>query len=79
MNIGRVMLLSGMALSLPIFMGEVKDAYLRVPQLHSVIIHVDNSLLGRHDGVTWLLERLLPGQRIAEWCGFFYELLPDAW
>ena len=58
---------------------DIKDAYLNVKQKAPVIIQVDAELFG--DGergqVPFILERLLPGQRVAasEWFGYMKDLL----
>ena len=61
---------------------DVKDAYLNVPQKTKVIIQVDAALFGVPGGglITFVLERLLPGQRIAasEWFIFIRDILSEA-
>ena len=46
---------------------DIKDAYLNVPQKTKVIIQVDAALFGDSGGglITFALDRLLPGQRVA--------------
>ena len=61
---------------------DIKDAYLNVPQKAKVIIQVAAALFGIPEGgfITFALERLLPGQRIAasEWFCFIKETLGEA-
>ncbi|CAE7593484.1 unnamed protein product [Symbiodinium sp. CCMP2456] len=60
---------------------DQKDAYLNVPQKAPVIIEVDSRAF--EDGPCrmeqFILERLLPGQRVAagEWFGFITDILKD--
>ena len=60
---------------------DVKDAYLNVPQVSPVLIYVDKALVeeGAVGEVPFILERLLPGQRIAaaEWFQFVKEMLVE--
>ena len=60
---------------------DVKDAYLNCEQKQPVIVEVDSRLMGGNEGMmTFILERLLPGQRIAasEWFQFMTDLLGQA-
>ena len=61
---------------------DVKDAYLNVPQRNPVIIEVDGRLFGEPEKgqIPYILERLLPGQRIAasEWFQYMKDLLSEA-
>ena len=61
---------------------DIKDAYLNASQKAPVVIEVEASLLG--DGqsgvIPYILERLLPGQRVAasEWFNFMKEILDSS-
>ena len=60
---------------------DVKDAYLNCEQKQPVVVEVDSRLMGGNEGMmTFILERLLPGQRIAasEWFQFMTDLLGQA-
>ena len=60
---------------------DVKDAYLNCQQKQPVIVEVDSRLIGEDAGMMmFVLERLLPGQRIAasEWFQFMTDLLGEA-
>ncbi|CAE7796983.1 eryA, partial [Symbiodinium microadriaticum] len=60
---------------------DVKDAYLNVPQPEPVVIEVEAALLDSSATgvVTYVLERLLPGQRVgaSAWYGFAKQILND--
>ncbi|CAE7705815.1 eryA, partial [Symbiodinium microadriaticum] len=60
---------------------DVKDAYLNVPQPEPVVIEVEAALLNTSATgvVTYVLERLLPGQRVgaSAWYGFAKKILND--
>ena len=61
---------------------DVKDAYLTVKQKAPVIVEVDARLFGENEvgKIPYVLERLLPGQRIAasEWFQFMKGMLEEA-
>ncbi|CAE7252941.1 unnamed protein product, partial [Symbiodinium necroappetens] len=61
---------------------DVKDAYLNVPQKAPVVIEIDSRVFeeGPSRMVPFVLERLLPGQRVAagEWFGFITGILKEA-
>ena len=61
---------------------DIKDAYLNVPQKAKATIQVDAALFGMLCGglITFALERLLPGRRIAasEWFVFIKGILVEA-
>eukprot|EP00439_Symbiodinium_sp_Y106_P015244 s7793_g2.t1 len=70
------------ALGLELATLDVKDAYLNVPQKAPVIIEIDSKIFeeGPAYMAPFILERLLPGQRVAagEWFGFITEILKDS-
>ncbi|CAE7561573.1 unnamed protein product, partial [Symbiodinium necroappetens] len=61
---------------------DIKDAYLQVPQPAPAIITVDARIFSKDatGEVTYVLERLLPGQRIgaSSWYNFARDLLTEA-
>ena len=61
---------------------DIKDAYLNVDQKAPVVINVDASLLddGKFGVVQFVLEKLLPGQRVAaaEWFNFIRDILHES-
>ena len=71
-----------MAKGLEVTTIDVKDAYLNVPQKAPVVITVDRSLVedGGVGEAPFILERLLPGQRVAaaEWFQYVKEMLLEA-
>ncbi|CAE7948885.1 unnamed protein product [Symbiodinium sp. KB8] len=70
------------ALGLELTTLDVKDAYLNVPQKAPVVIEIDSRVFeeGPSRMVPFVLERLLPGQRVAagEWFGFITGILKEA-
>ena len=61
---------------------DIKDAYLQVPQPSPAVITVDAKVFGseQEGQVTYVLERLLPGQRVgaSAWYTFAKEMLEES-
>ena len=61
---------------------DIKDAYLQVPQPSPAVITVDAKVFGndQEGQVTYVLERLLPGQRVgaSAWYNFAKQMLEES-
>ena len=61
-NVQRAVLLVAVESGLPLYVIDVKDAFLNVPQPGKVVVAAPQQLSG-YEGCVWELNRLLPGQR----------------
>ncbi|CAJ1454039.1 unnamed protein product [Effrenium voratum] len=64
---------------LPLYVIDVKDAFLNVPQPGKVVVTAPQQLSG-YEGCMWELNRLLPGQRegTSEWSKLATKLLQES-
>ena len=78
-NVQRAILLVAVETGLPIYVIDVKDAFLNVPQPGKVIVTAPQQLSG-YEGCMWQLNRLLPGQRegTSEWSKLATKLLQES-
>ena len=75
-NVQRAVLLVAVESGLPLYVIDVKDAFLNVPQPGKVVVTAPQQLSG-YKGCMWKLNRLLPGQRegTSKWSKLATKLL----
>ena len=83
-NLGTVhsFLVWALSAGLEVVSLDIKDAYLQVPQPSPAVITVDAKVFGndQEGQVTYVLERLLPGQRVgaSAWYNFAKQMLEES-